>query len=69
MFAVQTTGRFRVAEHPDPVWRFRIDGDPQLAPVDYFRTRSGAEYAARLLNSGAATIDPHGLIGCRVVVK
>jgi hypothetical protein len=37
--------------------------------VDMFRTRSGAFHAARMLNSGVAVVDPHGLIGCRVRVK
>ena len=37
--------------------------------VDSFRTRSAAEYAARLLNSGCAVVNPHAILGCRVEVK
>jgi small ligand-binding sensory domain FIST len=37
--------------------------------VDRYRTRSVAEHAARLLNAGAARINHHALIGCRVEVK
>lgn len=37
--------------------------------VDAFRTRSCAEYACRLLNQGLATVDPHALVGCRVIAS
>ena len=40
---------------------------PSLHVVDYFNTRSAAEYAARQLNAGAALIDPHAVVGCKVV--
>ena len=36
--------------------------------VDVYRTRSGAEYARRLLNTGLARVQPHALVGCRVEV-
>ena len=38
-----------------------------LHVVDYFNARSAAEYAARQLFAGAALIDPHAVVGCRVV--
>jgi hypothetical protein len=72
----QTTGRFRVRDSMrGGGGRFAIldDGGRSLdgAPlyVDSFRTRSAAESPARLLNAGLATVDPHALIGCRLVVK
>lgn len=34
--------------------------------ADLFRTQASAEHAARMLNANQATINPHGLIGCRV---
>lgn len=37
--------------------------------VDIYRTRSGAEHFARLLNSGLAGIDPHAVLGCKVVAN
>lgn len=37
--------------------------------VDWFRSQCAAEYAARILNSGLATVDPHAIIGCRVVAR
>ena len=71
MSAVQTTPQYRSWENwtaLNPCKRFAVYSDGKL-PVDHFRTRSGAEYAARLLNDGLATVDAHALIGCRVVVK
>lgn len=35
--------------------------------VDYFRTLSAAQAAARALNAGEATIDHHAVVGCRVL--
>lgn len=37
--------------------------------VDRFRSRSAAEYAARLLNSGLASVDRHATVGCKVVAR
>jgi hypothetical protein len=34
--------------------------------VDYLRTQSAAEYAARELAAGRAHIEPHRPVGCRV---
>ena len=41
-----------------------LDGSPLL--VDKYRTRSGAEHAARLLNNGVARIEWHAVLGCHV---
>jgi hypothetical protein len=70
---VTSVDRFFVVDRrsgrPDPfpfsLLRWDADG-PTL--VDMFRTRSGAHHAARLLNGGVATIEPHALLGCRVVI-
>ena len=37
--------------------------------LDRFATHRGAEYAARLLNSGLAYIDHHATVGCKVVAR
>ena len=36
-------------------------------PVDYYHTLAGAEYAARMLNAGTCTVEPHRPVGCRIV--
>lgn len=35
--------------------------------VDWYRTRPAAQYHADRLNAGAARVDPHAVIGCKVV--
>jgi hypothetical protein len=56
----------RPSVFPFSLLEWQEDRTPGL--VDMYRTRSGAHHAARLLNSGAARIEPHALIGCRVVI-
>ncbi len=51
---------------PFSLLTWREDGTPEL--VDMYRTRSGAHHAARLLNRGVATVKPHAVLGCRVVI-
>lgn len=75
MSAVKTTerDRFFVVDRrigrpnvfPFSLLRWGEDGAPEL--VDMYRTRSGAHHAARLLNSGLATVEPRALFSCRVV--
>jgi hypothetical protein len=43
--------------------------DGPVRAVDYFNTRSAAEYAARLLNAGLAHGDQHAVVGCKVVAS
>jgi hypothetical protein len=43
--------------------------DKRGALVDAFRTKSGAEYAARVLGTDRATLDHHATFGCRVVER
>lgn len=70
MSAVEAIG-YQVRESSDALKHaglpFKVCRDG--VAVDAFRTRCGAEYAARLLNDGLATVDPHGLISCRVVAS
>jgi hypothetical protein len=37
--------------------------------VDTFRSRCAAEHAARMLNTGACTVEPHNVTGCRIVPR
>ena len=37
--------------------------------IDYFRSACAARYAARLLNSGLASVNPHATVGCKVVAR
>ena len=41
--------------------------DSRGQTLDVCRTRSGAGYAAQLLNSGLASVQPHAIVGCRIV--
>ena len=52
-----------------PIGHQVIDSQDRFRAVDYYRTRSAAEYAARLLNSGLASVDPHAVVGCKVVAR
>ena len=79
MSAVETSGsdkRFVVAEYVKqrPAWNYvvgTVDSSDrvQIRVADRFRSQCAAEYAARLLNSGLATINPHAVVGCRVEVR
>lgn len=44
-----------------------VDADASI--IDRFRTHPAADHYAHLLNIGAAHVNPHGLIGCRVEVN
>jgi hypothetical protein len=48
-------------------WEWAVT-DALYRTVDIYRTRSSAENAARMLNSGTAHVEPHALVGCRVVI-
>lgn len=65
------TSHYGVMPTGSPTWPFYVvdaDGDVGVE-VDRYRTRSVAEYAARLLNASAARINHHAVIGCRVEAK
>jgi hypothetical protein len=71
--SVLENSRYRVADRGSSLLRFAVmddhgralHGAPGL--VDVYRTRSGAEHAASLLNRGVARVEPHAVLGCRVV--
>jgi hypothetical protein len=35
--------------------------------VDRFGTECAARHAARMLDAGVASVDPHAIVGCKVV--
>lgn len=37
--------------------------------IDWFNSRSAAEHSANMLNRGIAVIDPHAIVGCKVVAR
>lgn len=45
------------------VWRVHREGEY----LDTFMTDSGARHAARMLNSGACSVNPHAPVGCRIL--
>lgn len=45
------------------VWRVHRDSHY----VDTFMTDSGARHAARMLNAGGCTVNPHAPVGCRIM--
>lgn len=53
----------------DPIWRYEVDDESTSARIDLFRSLAPAESACAALNIGAARINPHALIGCRVEVS
>lgn len=66
MSAVQDTERY-IPMARFPIGHQVLDSHDSYRAVDYYSTRCGAEYAARLLNSGLAVVNHHGTIGCRVM--
>lgn len=72
MSTEQTTEWYVVDRRTDHVilgmpWTLRRAG--QYPIVDAFRTESAARYAACLLNAKLATVDPHAIVGCRVIAR
>ena len=55
-FEADSTGVFRIV-------------DEHRGTVDIVRTRSVADYDVRQLNAGAAQVNPHAIVGCRVEVR
>lgn len=56
--------RVRPTDGLVPTLAYAVDGLNGIT-VDYFRTRTGADYGALMLNAGAE-INPHAPIGCRI---
>ena len=48
---------------------YRIVRVDPLSTLDMHYSLSAAEYFTRALNSGAAVLDPHACVGCRVVAR
>jgi hypothetical protein len=61
---VRTSDRYRARAGANG--RFAVEDQHTKAEVDSYRTRAVAESYARALNSGAARIAPHAIIGCRI---
>lgn len=62
--------------HQNTRYRFEADStgvfrivDERLGTVDIVRSRSVADYEVRQLNAGAARVNPHAVVGCRVEVR
>lgn len=73
MSAVETSERYKVLALPwtrpqTPYSVVDFGSDP-TAHLDHFRSRCAAEYAARLLNNGLASVDQHATVGCKVVAR
>lgn len=58
---ISTICPFAVLDHAEYTATGRV--------VDIYRSRSAADYAARLLNRGLARVDSHAVVGCRVVAS
>jgi hypothetical protein len=69
MSAGQTTSFYVQHAEAAVVFPFAVFQRTDLMPalVDIYRMQSAAEYAARLLNAGVAHVDPHAIVGCKVV--
>jgi hypothetical protein len=75
MSAGQTTDRFYINENwhawiqSQRFWVCDSERSGLDLVVDMYRYRSGAERAASLLNRGAARVDSHAIVGCKVVAS